>query len=228
VAERIDQEAVGRRYADWFAHGLRGIGMRYVFSRRGLWLINTPYRRILAVAKITAGDRVLDLGCGIGNILIALAERIDFRVPAIGIDVSPTLIDIGRREIEKSGLSEKIQLQVSPATSLPFADESFDVVLTSHVIKHLDDEALAKTFQDIHRVLAPGGRFLLWEFKKSALSAPLFISARATGLPPTFKLRSEMELAAFLQAAHLGSIRSVPTGIFLVPPVPRIAMLAIR
>ena len=228
MAERIDQEAVGRRYADWFAHGLRGIGMRYVFSRRGLWLINTPYRRILAVAKITAGDRVLDLGCGIGNILIALAERIDFRVPAIGIDVSPTLIDIGRREIEKSGLSEKIQLQVSPATSLPFADESFDVVLTSHVIKHLDDDALEKTFEEVHRVLAPRGRFLLWEFKKSALSAPLFISAKATGLPPTFKLRTEMQLRAFLKVAHFHRSYRLPAGIFLMPPVPRIAMLAIR
>ncbi|HET9849965.1 MAG TPA: class I SAM-dependent methyltransferase [Candidatus Dormibacteraeota bacterium] len=228
MADRIDEQAVGRRYAEWFTRGLRGIGMRYVFSRRGLWVINTPYRHILDAARITASDRVLDLGCGIGNILIALAERIDFAHPAIGVDVSPTLIDIGRREIEKAGLTAKIQLQVSPATSLPFPDESFDVALTSHVIKHLDDEALGKTFEEIHRVLAPRGRFLLWEFKKSPLSAPLFISARATGLPPTFKLRREMELETFLKFAQFQTSRRVSTGVFLMPPVPRIAMLAIR
>src|SRR5437868_1855286 len=112
--------------------------MRYVFSRRGLWVINTPYRRILAAAHIGPQDRVLDLGCGIGNILIALAERIAFARPPIGVDVSPALIDIGRGEIRKAGLDQKIELRAAPATRLPFDDASFDVVLTSHVIKHLD------------------------------------------------------------------------------------------
>ena len=87
----IDENAVGSRYGEWFSRGLRGIGMRYVFSRRGLWVINTPYRRILDAATITAHDRVLDLGCGLGNILIALAERIDFIHPPAGVDVSPAL-----------------------------------------------------------------------------------------------------------------------------------------
>jgi ubiquinone/menaquinone biosynthesis C-methylase UbiE len=202
--------------------------MRYVFSRRGLWVINTPYRHILDAARITAGDRVLDLGCGIGNVLIALAERIDFAQPAIGVDVSSTLIDMGRREIKRAGLEPKIQLEVSPATSLPFAGESLDVVLTSHVIKHLDDHALEKTFGEVHRVLGLGGRFLLWEFKKSPFSAPLFISAKATGLPPAFKLRGEDELRKRLLAAGFSRVDRVPTGVFLMPPVPRLALLAIR
>ncbi len=228
MADRIDADAVGKRYADWFTHGLRGIGMRYVFSRRGLWLINTPYRRILDASKITADDRVLDLGCGIGNILIALAEQIDFATPAVGIDVSPTLIELGRREVHRAGLDEQIRLEVGVASRLPFDDASVDVALTSHVIKHLDDAALAQTFREVRRVLRPGGRFLLWEFKKSPLSAPCFISARATGLPPAFQLRSEATLRQGLVAAGFQRVERVSTGVFLVPPVPRIAMLAIR
>src|SRR5438874_6739760 len=117
--------------------------MRYVFSRRGLWVINTPYRRILRAAAVTRDDRVLDLGCGIGNILIALGERIDFVHPAAGVDVSPDLIRIGQREVARVGLQNRIGLQAAPATRLPFEDGSMDVVLTSHVLKHLDDEALA-------------------------------------------------------------------------------------
>ena len=228
MAERIDQEAVGRRYAEWFAHGLRGIGMRYVFSRRGLWVINTPYRRILGAAQIAPTDRVIDIGCGIGNILIALAERIAFAQPASGLDVSPKLIELGRREVHRAGLDDRIQLEVGLATSLPFEAASIDVALTSHVIKHLDDEALAMTFREVHRVLRPGGRFLIWEFKKSPFSAPVFISARATGLPPAFKLRSEATLRQGLLAAGFQRVERVPTGLFIVPPVPRIAMLAIR
>lgn len=228
MPNRIDEEAVGRRYAEWFTSGVRGIGMRYIFSRRGLWVINTPYRRILAAAQITAADRVLDLGCGIGNILIALAERIDFTTPPVGVDVSPALIELGRRELKAARLDQRIELRVAPATALPFTEGSFDVVLTSHVIKHLDDGAVRQAFGEVGRVLAPGGRFLIWEFKKSPLSAPLFISARASGLPPAFTLRDERELARRLHTAGFKQVHRVPSGVFLMPPVPRLALLAVR
>lgn len=202
--------------------------MRYVFSRRGLWIINTPYRRILAAANVTAQDHVLDLGCGIGNILIALAERVEFSHPPIGVDVSPDLIRIGEREIAQAGLRDRIELQISPATRLPFEDGSFDVVLTSHVLKHLDDDALLASFREVARVLRPGGRFLLWEFEKSARSALLFWSARLTGLPPPFQLRTNDEFARALGATGFQRVVRVDTGFFLLPPVPRIALLATR
>jgi ubiquinone/menaquinone biosynthesis C-methylase UbiE len=227
-SKRIDETSVGRRYGDWFTHGLRGIGMRYVFSRRGLWLINTPYRHILSSAGITSRDRVLDLGCGIGNVLIALSERTSFEYPAVGVDVSPALIELGRREIHRADMDDRIRLLVAPATSLPFDEATFDLVLTSHVIKHLDDEALMRAFHEVARVLQPGGRFLMWEFKKSPLSAPVFISARATGLPPPFTLRSEGTLRSALLSAGFARVDRVPSGFFLLPPVPRLALLATR
>jgi len=227
----IDETAVGQRYADWFSRGLRGIGMRYVFSRRGLWVINTPYRRILAAAHIRPQDRVLDLGCGIGNILIALAERIAFARPPIGVDVSPALIDIGRGEIRKAGLDQKIELRAAPATRLPFDDASFDVVLTSHVIKHLDDEALAADWGvKAEFTEVPFGALIptLTSKRADLMSAPLFISARATGLPPPFTLRSEPTLRSALTQAGFARVNRVPTGWFIAPPVPRIALLATR
>ena len=225
---RIDETAVGSRYGEWFTRGLRGIGMRYVFSRRGLWVINTPYRRILRSAAVMEQDRVLDLGCGIGNILIALAERIDFIHPAAGVDVSPDLIRIGEREIARAGLQDRIALQVAPATRLPFADGAFDVVVSSHVLKHLDDEALLASFREVARVLRPGGRFLLWEFEKSTRSALLFWSARVSGLPPPFQLRTRAEFSQALLLTGFHRVVRVDTGIFLLPPVPRIALLATR
>lgn len=228
MSKRIDQDSVGQHYAEWFTTGLRGIGMRYVFSRRGLWVINTPYRRILAAAQIGAADRVLDLGCGIGNLLIALCERISFSNPAIGVDVSPALIELGRREVRRAGFDGRIELRVAPATELPFDDQSFDVVLTSHVIKHLDDDALGRAFAEVHRLLRPQGRFLLWEFKKSPLSAPVFISARASGLPPAFILRDAETLTRQLRSAGFASVARLSAGIFLMPPVPRLVLLARR
>jgi ubiquinone/menaquinone biosynthesis C-methylase UbiE len=225
---RIDESAVGDRYGEWFSRGLRGIGMRYVFSRRGLWVINTPYRRILKAASITAQDRVLDLGCGIGNILIALAEETDFGNAPVGVDVSPDLVRIGEREIARAGLRDRIRLQVAPATRLPFGDGSFDVVLTSHVLKHLDDETLLTSFREVARVLRPGGRFLLWEFEKSGRSALLFWSARLSGLPPPFQLRTSEDFSRALRLTGFDRVVRVDAGLFLLPPVPRLALLATR
>jgi ubiquinone/menaquinone biosynthesis C-methylase UbiE len=225
---RIDETDVGTRYGEWFTRGLRGIGMRYVFSRRGLWVINTPYRRILRSAAITREDRVLDLGCGIGNILIALAESIDFVHRAVGVDVSPDVVRIGQREIARAGLKDRIGLQFAPATRLPFDDGAFDVVLTSHVLKHLDDAALVASFREVARVLRPGGRFLLWEFDKSPRSALLFWSARLTGVPPPFQLRTGTEFSEALQSTGFHRVVRFDAGFFLLPPVPRVALLANR
>ncbi len=227
-SRHIDETAVGKTYGEWFSRGLRGIGMRYVFSRRGLWVINTPYRKILNAANITAQDRVLDLGCGLGNILIALAERIDFIHPPVGVDVSTELIRIGEQELVKARLHDRIALQVAPATRLPFEDGAFDVVLTSHVLKHLDDEALLTSFREVARVLRPGGRFLLWEFDKRPRSALLFWSARLTGLPPPFQLRTMAEFSQALRLTGFHRVVRVHTGLFLIPPVPRLALLATR
>jgi ubiquinone/menaquinone biosynthesis C-methylase UbiE len=225
---QIDEAAVGKTYGEWFSRGLRGIGMRYVFSRRGLWVINTPYRQILSAANITAQDRVLDLGCGIGNILIALAERIDFIRPPVGVDVSADLIRIGEQELAKAQLHDRIGLQVAPATRLPFEDGAFDVVLTSHVLKHLDDEALLTSFREVARVLRPGGRFLVWEFDKRRRSALLFWSARLSGLPPPFQLRTLAEFSQALRLTGFHRVVRIRTGVFLMPPVPRLALLATR
>jgi len=228
VSSPIDEQAVGRGYARWFLHAPSHVVVRYLFSRRGLWVLNTPYRRLLSAAEITATDRVLDVGCGLASLLIALAERIPFQSPAVGIDVSEELIQQAAREVRRAGLEDWITVLASRATRLPFADGAFDVVFSSHVIKHLDDQAVGEAFAEIARVLKPGGRFLFWEFRKTPRSALLFWSARTTGLPPPFQLRTDEELRAALDQAGFREIRRISTGFFLMPPVPRTAFLATK
>ncbi len=225
LARRIDEQATGERYARWF-RGLRGIGTRYLFSRSGLWVLNTPYRRILGAARITPQDRVLDLGCGLASILIALAERIPFSVPPVGVDVSPEIVTLARKHVQRAGLDGRIEILAGAATNLPFPLGRFDVVLSSHVIKHLDDATLVLALSEVARVLSPGGRFVFWEFARSPWSAPVFWSACATGLPPPFCLRSEKELSEALSRAGFVGVERAPCGLFLIPPLPRLALLA--
>ena len=226
--QQIDENAVGDRYAAWFTRGWLAGLMRFLFSPRGLWVINTPHRRILEPAKITADDRVLDLGCGIGNLLIPLVRAQAFRVKPVGVDVSPEVIELARAATRRAGLSDRIDFVVAPATALPFPARRFSVVISSHMVKHLDEHTLETAFAEAARVLEPGGRFLLWEFRPSRRAAPIFWSARASGLPPPFVLRDADQLEAALRRAGFSEVRRLKTGLFLMPPAPRLALLAVR
>jgi SAM-dependent methyltransferase len=224
----IDERAVGDRYAAWFTRGRLAGVMRFLFSPRGLWVINTPHRRILEAAQISNEDRVLDLGCGIGNLLIPLVRAHSFQSKPVGVDVSPEVLELARAATSRAGLSDRIDFTVAPATALPFPARRFSVVISSHMVKHLDEAALDSAFKEVGRVLEPGGRFLLWEFKPSRRSAPIFWSARASGIPPPFILRGAEQLETALRKAGFRDVRQLKTGLFLMPPAPRLALLAVR
>lgn len=99
---------------------------------------------------------VLDLACGIGAFTIAAAKR-GHRV--VGLDYSETALRAARRLAEEEGAA--CRFVHGDATKLPFEDASFDLVIASDIIEHLFDPPLLRMFQECHRVLRPGGAFVL-------------------------------------------------------------------
>lgn len=98
-----------------------------------------------------ASDVVLDLGCGDGKHLRAVADRID---RGIGVDFAPNMIDTARRRTRHASLSYR----VDDAEALATIDEaSVDVVICTGVLEHVLDPA--RVFAAVRRVLRPGGRF---------------------------------------------------------------------
>ena len=99
---------------------------------------------------------VLDVGSGLGAIAIALVR--DYQAASvIGVDVEPHLVEHSRERARKAGLADKVSFeQVTPGT-LPFKDNSFDIVVTKDAIVHIPDKA--QFYKDILRVLKPGGAF---------------------------------------------------------------------
>ena len=101
------------------------------------------------------GKRVLDVGCGPGNLLVALST--DAPKLLVGVDVDAIFLRVGRSEVEK--LIEKFTM--TPALlraalpTLPFADASFDLVTCFLVMPHVPDDRVALT--ELARVLKPGG-----------------------------------------------------------------------
>ncbi len=113
-------------------------------------------RKQLDTLEINAnGKSVLDVGCGAGNLLVALAA--DTPKFLVGVDVDPIFLSFGRSQFEK--LIEKptptpVLLRAALPT-LPFADETFDLVTCFLVMPHVPDDKSALT--ELARVLKPDG-----------------------------------------------------------------------
>ncbi len=102
------------------------------------------------------GRTVLDVGCGSGGITLSLVER-HGAGHAVGFDVELPVIEAARLRAEARGLSARVSFVQAPPGRLPFADASFDVVFSKDALLHVP--AKESLFEDIFRVLKPGGIF---------------------------------------------------------------------
>ncbi len=118
-------------------------------------------RRTLVEAGIRPGQRVLDVGCGTGS-LATLIKRLHPTADVVGLDPDPKALARARRKAERA--SVQIRLDRGFSDALPYADASFDRVLSSFMFHHLQAEEKAKTLHEARRVLKPGGRLYLLDF----------------------------------------------------------------
>jgi SAM-dependent methyltransferase len=133
--------------------------------------------RLLDLAAIAPGDRVLDLGCGTGTLAIRARQR-QPRAGVHGIDADPGMIERARRKADAADVD--LELRTGSATELPYADRSFDLVLSSLLFHHLDRDSKQAACREIARVLVPGGKLLVadWGPPSDPLMRGLFITIR--------------------------------------------------
>jgi arsenite methyltransferase len=107
------------------------------------------------LGRLDAGERVLDLGSGAGTDSLIAAQMVGERGNVTGIDLTPSMLTKARASAAAMGLSN-VEFVEAEAERLPFADESFDVVISNGVIDLIPDKDAV--FAELHRVLVPGGR----------------------------------------------------------------------
>jgi len=121
------------------------------------WVTAEDLRRDLAMLKLNANERLLDLGCGPCGPLTFIVKSVG--CTGIGVDINAAAIAAGRRRAAGLGLEHRLTIQQADLDApLSLATGTVDAVISLDVILHLRDRLRA--FADIARVLVPGGRFL--------------------------------------------------------------------
>ena len=110
------------------------------------------------LAGIRPGQSVLDVGCGTGSLTLAARAAVGASGQVSGIDPSPEMIDVARKKATKA--RSAVDFREGVIEAIPFPDASFDVVLSSLMLHHLPHDLKRKGFEEIARVLKPGGVFL--------------------------------------------------------------------
>ena len=126
-------------------------------------------RRLIELAAIHPGHRVLDLATGTGDIAFAASAR---GARAVGLDITRRMIELAiakgqeRQEGQEGqeGQKEKTQFLVGDMLALPFPSTSFDIVTTGYGLRNVPD--LSQAIDEIRRVLTRGGQLLSLDFNR--------------------------------------------------------------
>jgi len=117
-------------------------------------------RRLIDRAAIGPADRVLDLACGTGDLLVAAAERAR---SAVGVDITHRMLQLARERVNR-GEGAAPHFVVADMLALPFGAPRFTMVSTGYGLRNVPD--LRAALSEIERVLLPGGRFVSLDFNR--------------------------------------------------------------
>jgi ubiquinone/menaquinone biosynthesis C-methylase UbiE len=175
-----------------------------------LWLLTLGRERAfreraLGLAHVSAGESVLDIGCGTGTLAIAAKQQAGEKGHVYGIDASPEMIARAGKKARKAGL--EVDFRNAFVESLPFSGGQFDVVLSTLMLHHLPGKLRNECAAEVRRVLKPGGRMLAIDFGTAPGEKSIFAHFHRHGHIDL------AEMSAIFSGAGLNIAQSGPVGI---------------
>ncbi|MEO3788507.1 class I SAM-dependent methyltransferase [Actinocorallia sp. B10E7] len=134
------------------------------------------FSHIAVLTGASPGGRVLDVGCGTGYLTRLLSRLAGPTGAVTGLDLSPSMIDYARKHAPAN-----CSYVVAPGQDMPFEEASFDVVVSSLAVHHIPASERAAALREMHRVLRPGGRLLIVEFRPPTHRTLAHVIGRITG-----------------------------------------------
>ncbi len=151
----------------------------------------------------STGMRVLDIGCGTGNLLALYAEA-DCEV--YGIDASPAMLGQARRR-----LGDEAHLELGEGTDLPYPDGTFDVVLVTSVLHELSPEHRCAVVEEAARMVRPDGSVLIVDYVPGVLHHPKGWPTRVLSLVAE-RLAGRTHFRGYLSFMRAGGIPALVEG----------------
>jgi ubiquinone/menaquinone biosynthesis C-methylase UbiE len=144
-------------YADQIRQTWAGVFDRAAetYDRVGPSIFSRFGPRLVELARVPPGSRALDIACGRGAVLFPLASAVGPQGQAVGVDLSPIMVQETAQDAQRRGLGH-VQVCVMDAERLDFPEVSFDAVLCGFSIFFFPHAEAA--LAEFHRVLKPGGR----------------------------------------------------------------------
>lgn len=150
-------DTVARRY-DWM-NTLLSFGLHLLWKRLAV-----------EVLRLNSGDRVIDVCGGTGDLSILAAKAVGPTSRVILYDFNRAMMFRGRPKVARNGLADRIRFILGDAERISSREERFDAAMVGFGIRNLTH--MEKGFQEMHRILRPGGKLLCLEFSRP--TAPFF------------------------------------------------------
>jgi arsenite methyltransferase len=158
----------------WFVLFLINTASFFYTTRQGKFL---EWERILDQVHLSGDEKVLDMGCGRGAVLTAVARRLTTgRVTGVDIwsttDQSGNAKDVTLRNASLEGVSDRVHIETADMRELPFPEAAFDLVVSSLAIHNIRSNSERKrAITEAFRVIKPGGRIVIADIRATAIYA---------------------------------------------------------
>jgi len=138
------------------------------------------FQRIAADIKTRGiSGKILDIGTGPGRLPIEIAKQVK-NAKVFGIDISEDMIKIAKKNVDNEGLGDRVEFKAKSAYDTGFEDNSIDLVLSTGMLHHLSQPI--KAFNEIYRILKPGGEAWLFDGRRDATKAEFEGTVRNLGI----------------------------------------------
>lgn len=106
----------------------------------------------------STGENILEIGCGTGQAIVKMAEKVDQSGKVFGIDISNGMLNVAQARVKKMGVGGQVTLLCGDGTWLPFVTDSFDGILISFTLELFDSPEIPLVLAECKRCLRTGGR----------------------------------------------------------------------
>lgn len=130
--------------------------------------------KLLQLARIKVGERILDVGCGTGTLAIAAKRHVGQNGAVYGVDASPEMLARAEKKAKKANV--EVAFRNGLVEALPFEDSFFDAALSTVMLHHLPAKTRRQCVFELRRVLKPDGRVLAVDFEGFSNQKRTFLS----------------------------------------------------